>query len=222
MRQFMENYMEGQRLTQPRIKEILDQDIPRFEETTQYLERYVKKSSKILDISRASGWESTYGAYLKSIGYNVDYFGNDDVRFKFNIPDNSYEAVLVLELFEHLNPLSNRNDYNDLMKDARIFLKECKRILRPQGYLLLTTPNITDYAHIRALIEGKEPYYLYHFREFSPNTISYELHQTGFNVIQVDTIVNKSDPQVESMIKQLGGRNQQRGKHILAIAIKEK
>lgn len=216
----MESYMRDQKIPSDRIRAILDQDIPRFEETTKCIERFVNKTDKILDISRTYGWESTYGAYLKSIGYDLTYFGSNDVRFKFDIPDNTYRVVLALEIFEHLNPLSSKDDFQDLMREARFFLKECKRILQKGGYLIITTPNVTDYNHIRALIEGREPYYLNHFREFTPAQINWEIYNSGLEVVSIDTMVYKSDPNIESLIKQFGGDIKNRGKHIIAVAKK--
>ncbi len=52
-----------------------------------------------------------------------------------NLPfsDNSFDTVVASEIIEHVN-------YND----GKMLLKEAKRILKPQGKLIISTPNLSN------------------------------------------------------------------------------
>ncbi|VVB54478.1 Ubiquinone biosynthesis O-methyltransferase [uncultured archaeon] len=79
------------------------------------------------------------GAFLDTLGYG---FGLDLKRYKINHPltqgsmtalpyaDNSFDAVVAMEVIEHV-------------KDYPTALKEVKRVLRPGGVFVMTTPENT-------------------------------------------------------------------------------
>ena len=58
--------------------------------------------------------------------------------------DGIFDAVSCLDVIEHV-------------LDPRHLLRELARVLRPQGILVLTTPNIRAYWHILTLIHGRFP-----------------------------------------------------------------
>ena len=72
--------------------------------------------------------------------YGVDLFVKDDIKTKikfiksdiekanFDIPDNSVDFVTSIAVIEHLNNPDN-------------YLNEIFRILKPEGYFVLTTPS---------------------------------------------------------------------------------
>ena len=59
-------------------------------------------------------------------------------------PDDVFDAVTCLDVIEHV-------------LDPRHLLRELARVLRPGGFLVLTTPNIRAYWHILTLIRGRFP-----------------------------------------------------------------
>ena len=59
------------------------------------------------------------------------------------IPDQSFDVVIFAEVFEHLRIAPLRA------------LVEIRRILKPEGLLLLTTPNIARLANILKLLRGQ-------------------------------------------------------------------
>jgi len=108
------------------------------------------KGKVVLDIASGSG----YGTNLLSqgakrvIGVDVDTaaveyakenFGAKNIEFKHgdatNIPleDNAVDVVVTFETIEHV-------------KDFKAFLREIDRVLKPDGVLLMSTPNDLEFA----------------------------------------------------------------------------
>jgi len=78
-----------------------------------------------------------------------------------SFPDNSFDVVICRELIEHV-------------PDEQVVFNEIKRVLRPQGYLLLTTPNAFSLA-----IDGT-----FHVRGYTPCSLLAEMKHQGFNVVK--------------------------------------
>jgi 2-polyprenyl-3-methyl-5-hydroxy-6-metoxy-1,4-benzoquinol methylase len=115
-----------------------------------FLNRYIYsfdyiENKKVLDIPCGSGWGLTmcqfvadkiigaeYGNEL--IGYAGWTYGLNiqkaDMRLKLPFQDNEFDVVLCYEGLEHIN-------YND----GHVFIKEVKRITKPGGLFIGTTPN---------------------------------------------------------------------------------
>lgn len=114
-------------------------------EFVQYLiQKHVKENSKILDAGCgispvASGLNSSFCIvgidtepkvieYLKKNKRLKDEFQTADITKKLPFEDSSFDAVICVEVIEHL-------------KHYESTLKEFKRILKKGGKLILTTPN---------------------------------------------------------------------------------
>jgi SAM-dependent methyltransferase len=69
----------------------------------------------------------------------------DVEREPYPFPDGTVDGVLCCELIEHL------------FHDPAYVLHETNRVLKPGGWLLLTTPNVTSYHHIRKAAIGIHP-----------------------------------------------------------------
>src|SRR5207248_11686642 len=73
----------------------------------------------------------------------IDLF--DAERDAFPYPDDHFRAVLCCEMMEHL------------ANDPMHMIAEINRILVPGGYLVLTTPNISSFRSIHAVLHGYHP-----------------------------------------------------------------
>jgi SAM-dependent methyltransferase len=103
------------------------------------------------------------------------------------------DYVICCELIEHLEG------------DVGHMLREARRVLRPDGALLLTTPNHASIAHRWALLRGRSvypaldlpdyPFYagagvrnpMRHVREFTVTEIEDLLRQAGFTRVTITT-----------------------------------
>lgn len=91
---------------------------------------------------------------------NIDFIAGDLFQMKF--PSSSFDCVLFLETIEHVeNPMA--------------FLKEFHRLLKPKGFLIISTPNALNYSNIVCNV------YLYFSRwaRFIVTSINKEKRNTG-------------------------------------------
>jgi len=146
------------------------------------------------------GYQSVRGAYLGPSGQSerkramiarqevfaceIDLF--DAERDRFPYTDESFELVLACELLEHLQ------------RDPMHMLLEIRRVLEPEGILLLTTPNCAGATAVaRTLLGDRNPYTFssypspenedreqaaLHIREYTAAEIGELLRSAGFSV----------------------------------------
>lgn len=113
--------------------------------------------------------------------YKVEYAGR-----KFTVPgyfvdletmplpadDETFDIVLCCEVLEHMDV------------DPMFMLEQINRVLKPGGYLLLTTPNITSSRGLWKMLRGIEPYFFmqYH-KDGSPYRHNYEYSHGGLTAL---------------------------------------
>ena len=110
-----------------------------------------------------------------SADLEFDHFNSEESRFPYE--DSCFDVVIYCEIIEHLlmNPVHT--------------LKEIRRVMRPGGLLLVTTPNVARFGNILAMAEGRsiyDPYsgfgpYGRHNREYSMPELLNLLEFCGFS-----------------------------------------
>lgn len=68
-----------------------------------------------------------------------------DLNYPLTFRDELFDTILALDVIEHL-------------WDMDTMLKESYRILKPNGRLILTTPNLTSWRNRIAVLLGKNPF----------------------------------------------------------------
>ena len=127
----------------------------------------------------------------------VDLF--DAEKDPFPYADESFSTVLCCELIEHL------------FGDPMYMMSEINRILRLNGHVVLTTPNIASMRAIAAVLHGYQPglfpSYIRpcdtgeveprHNREYTPNEIAMLFGDSGFDVVLLETGPFREEPHPE-------------------------
>ena len=126
----------------------------------------------VLESLRTRGWRRVTGVEISpSAEYAVKTRGLDvrNLPLEENIfPPRSFDVVLASHLIEHLN-------------DPRGFLTEINRILKDNGYVFITTPNISGFQS-RIFGSRWRSAIFDHLYLFSVRTLSKLLENTGFKI----------------------------------------
>ena len=128
----------------------------------------------------------------------LELFDAEKDRFPYD--DGYFSTVLCCELVEHLR------------EDPMHMMCEINRILRPDGHLVLTTPNIASLRAIAAILSGYHPGFFpayirprvageepeaRHNREYSAREIVLLFHYAGFEMTLLETGPFRNEPKPE-------------------------
>lgn len=144
----------------------------RYQSTLNFLEsnNLINADTSILD---CGGGTDFIENFLKPKYSNISIDStSSDLRYDLDIPSNKYDLVLCMEVIEHI-----KDQDSSIIHDIASFtgsginnlLKECARVLKENGSLLITTPNIHSYKVLHNWIhKGAEIFnYRLHPRELS-------------------------------------------------------
>ena len=147
----------------------------------------IQKNAKVLDVGAGHG---AFSKRLFDLGYDVsscDLFpelfefneiecDKVDVTKKFPYEDNSFDAAIAIEVTEHIN-------------DHEVFFGELSRILKPEGRLYISTPNILSLkSRLRFLLSG----FFYSFNPLELNNYDGLQHITSRTINQYNYIAIKN------------------------------
>lgn len=105
------------------------------------------------------------------------YYGTLEAR---NYPDESFDAVTISHVIEHV--------YDPLQ-----LLRECHRILKPQGRLIVATPNLSSWGHkyFKAAWLGLDP--PRHLQVFTSSLLVLLAKRAGFHRFELSTTIREAD-----------------------------
>lgn len=105
-----------------------------------------------------------------------------DIEKRFDFEDNFFDVVVAAEVIEHV-------------LDTDFFIDEIKRVLKPNKFLVLSTPNVASLGRRIFLLLGKNPYFeaslgyppsahAGHIRFFTKDLLLKYLEHKGFEIIK--------------------------------------
>ncbi len=172
----------------------LEEHWVRYQEILKLLKKYLPNESvEILDVGCGPG---QLGKLILKEGYK-NVWGIDisdeslrlaeqkglktkKVNLEENFPfgENIFDCVIASEVIEHIY-------------DTEHFLDEIKRILKPSGILIITTPNVASLGRRLMLLVGKNPILEYklsggagHIRYFTFRDMAHLLREKGFILVE--------------------------------------
>jgi methionine biosynthesis protein MetW len=176
--------------------------IPKVGERVEAASRFVEMSDKLLDVGCGDGViqhfitprvKSIYGVdnsnetlkKAKKRGIKVKVVDLD--RQKIPFKTNYFDVITCLDVIEHV-------------RDPKDLLTKIHRVLKKNGKLIITTPNIRFTNHIYDLVVNgvfpktsteKVPYDGGHIHFLTYTDMINLIKQTGYSLIHKDGIINK-------------------------------
>lgn len=173
----------------------------RFDTLLSLALEHVPNGARLLDIGNAPGY---LAIMLAQAGYGVDGINLSDAwnstypdpkyieRFRVKAtdieksplpyPDKSFDAIVFTEVLEHIAILHPRD-----------LLPEFRRVLRENGLIIFSTPNVCNVSNIISLIQGNNIFWdsdmFYgntdrHNREFTPRETRKLFEENGFITLE--------------------------------------
>jgi len=187
---------EMKELVKTSTNSLKNNESPRLTESFKMLE-----GEKILDVGCASG---SISQFLGQKGYKVhgvdvlknsieiakDFFQNENVTYEVRdvikepFPENSFDCILFFETIEHV-------------ENQAEFFKEFYKILKPNGILILSTPNATSLKNMFYALSYRKK----EKRESIINEIATEQKHTG---TQLEHIYNWDFPVLVRLLDMCG------------------
>lgn len=147
--------------------------------------------ARILDVGAGEGY---FTKVLSDKGYEVeacDYlqeifkvkdvpFHKADLNLSIPLPDNTYDAIVSIEVLEHLE--------NHIR-----FMSEIMRVTKPGGRLVLTTPNVLS-------IPSRWHFFLYGYTDCAPRPLDPRLKE--YFMLHINPI---SVPEIIFLLERFGG-----------------
>lgn len=188
--------------------EFLDKDrdnASRLDKVVAFLARHAADGQRLLDVGCGDG---RIGKRFADLGYTVHGLDTapenvqrarelgiaaveGDAADPLPFEDASFDVVFAGEIIEHLF-------------DTGAFLAELSRVLRPGGWLVLTTPNLAHLpdrlllllGHSPGQVQPGHPFLRLHIRPFTVGTLREALEEAGFDLERSEStmVVLRRDP----------------------------
>jgi 2-polyprenyl-3-methyl-5-hydroxy-6-metoxy-1,4-benzoquinol methylase len=158
-----------------------------FKERATYLSNFLKKGSHIIEVGSSLGLfvEQALNQGFLIDGVEINTALSDFVKNKYGIKifndffenvefTSQYDAIVSWEVIEHvINPFE--------------FLKKCTTILKKEGHVIMSLPNIDGIEFKVCGIQHEIIEAPGHINYFSPKTIKILLERAGFTVEAITT-----------------------------------
>ena len=164
--------------------------------TTVLLSKFRNATLELANYFDGTEPEGSQTVLIEHTGETIDFpyrqFNVESDRFPYE--DNSFDVALFCEIIEHL------------LADPVHALHEIKRVLKPGGSLILTTPNVARLENAAKMLAGEniyDPYSGYgpygrHNREYTEKDLRAVLAANGFTVETMFTADVNEQPHTTS------------------------
>lgn len=164
-------------------------------ERYNFCNKYVRKK-KVLDIPCGVGWGTSLlkrttfviGIDISNdaIDYAKKHYENKNRKFyvgdmqSIPLKDDSIDLIICLEGFEHVTKNTGTR-----------FIEESKRVLRPDGLLIMTCPVLNEYGRLTG-----NPYHLCEYLEYE----LIEMLNEKFRILSLERIDGPDGPEYRAVL----------------------
>lgn len=176
----MKKYLYLEKYLSKLIKSLKNQNYKKYYDVHfyRYLNSYIylnennllNKNYKILEIGSKTLFADLIKRFNQKI--QIDSTHPNDLIYPFaDKMKDKYDIILCMEVIEHI-----KDQESDELKDKVLFnesginnlLSECNKLLKKDGKIFITTPNVNSYRSIVNLLYSGHPYnFKPHVRELS-------------------------------------------------------
>lgn len=146
----------------------------------------IPENAKILEV----GGASPISVYLSKT--NDVFETESDLRYEIDCPDGELDVLFAFEVVEHIKDQDHQSFSEVVLFQGngfQQFANECRRVLKKNGKMVLTTPNPNSYHAISQGIDFKDTYvFRSHVREYTRDEILN--FYNGFNETFYDSRFN--------------------------------
>lgn len=151
-----------------------------------------------------------------------------DLRHRWPLEDDSVDAIVSMEVIEHLADVGEGIQHSFEGTGTRRCLAEAFRVLKPGAPMFVSTPNAGSISIVLRALQGRAPWaYEPHVREYVPFSVLSSLQQTGFLVERWSTVhcfaFGDGQDSYERLFKvliELGLPTEHRGDELFVVARK--
>lgn len=151
----------------------------------QYIEQYIPKGGKILDVGCGDMHLSTLLPNYEWVGIDVakdavgtkaySFIKHDLMYAPYPLQSHSFDGAICSEVLEHV-------------WDLRIVNQEVKRLLKPGGHYIMSTPNFDNIDHILSsyreiLFNTAHTHLFEHIRFYNYDNHKQFLESAGFKIV---------------------------------------
>jgi ubiquinone/menaquinone biosynthesis C-methylase UbiE len=127
----------------------------------------------VTDFDLTKEEEGSMSIFLGEYNCDVPVYRVDLEQKALPIESETFDYVLCCEVIEHME------------LDPMFMMSEINRVLKPQGTLILTTPNITSTRGLWKMLRGMEPHFYMQYRK----TPSYHRHNYEYSVLGLRSVM---------------------------------
>jgi len=152
----------------------------------------IPKKARVLDAGSSNGFMHDYLKKYHPAIVGIDFYGLPDAydtgisskpeiihdlnTLPWPVKDSSFDCIVAGEIIEHI--------YN-----PTYFLRECWRILKDDGIIIITTPSASSITHLTETSNVDFDVRKYcHIHTFSERNMKQLLHDTKFSIVKLEYV----------------------------------